>query len=150
MARSKHDRLLAALIGKLPAEKTHWRRDDRIAWLWMMSLAFDVVYGPCGGIRIAPEEDAATGDAPSLAAMSPPDAPSEEISAPARFYVDRDGFAMGDGRPLALDDLPAHATLWDERTGGEAGDIATILWRDVGTTRRNLPLGVTLKTVPQP
>jgi hypothetical protein len=145
MAQSKHDRLLAALIGKLPAEKTQWRRDDRIAWLWMMALAFDVVYGPCGGIRIASDEDAAIADAPSQAAISPPDAQNETISVPTRFYVDRDGFAMGDGRPLALDDLPAYATLWDERTGGEAGDIATILWRDVGTTRRNLPLGVMLK-----
>ena len=32
-------------------------------------------------------------------------------------------------------------------TGAECGDVATILWRDIGTTRRSLPPGVTLRPV---
>lgn len=64
---------------------------------------------------------------------------------PRRFYVDHDGFAMGDARPIAMEDLPDGATLWDERSGPECGDVATILWRDIGTTRKSLPLGVVFK-----
>jgi len=154
MTRAKHDPLLAALIAKLPAQTEQWPRAERIAWLRMMAMAFDVVYGPCGGVRIAPEPgEARTGDAHEVASIAR-DAqaeaePSEAV--PQRFYVDHDGFAMGSlgngagGRPIAMEDLPADATLWDERTGIECGDVAAILWRDIGTTRRSLPLGVTLK-----
>jgi hypothetical protein len=149
MTKAKHDPLLAALIAKLPIETEHWPRDNRIAWLRMMALAFDVVYGPCGGVLIAPDEahdrrragetdEAATAPHSIFDDVGPP-------RPPHRFYVDHDGFAMGDGRPIAMEDLPADATLWDERTGMECGDVAAILWRDIGTTRRSLPLGVILK-----
>jgi hypothetical protein len=64
-----------------------------------------------------------------------------------RFYVDRDGFALGDGKPIAMEDLPAGAILWDERVGIESGDVAAILWRNTGTSRRSLPPGVILKPI---
>jgi len=141
MTKVKHDRLLAALIAKLPIEIVQWSRADRIAWLRMMATAFDVVYGTCGGVRIVPEEarDGKADQTPT----APPHAPAEAAlpGAPQRFYVDRDGFAMGDGRPVAMDELPAGGTLWDERAGVECGDVAAILWRDVGTSRRSLPPG---------
>ena len=150
MTKPKHDRLLAALIAKLPAEMAQWPRADRIAWLQMTAMAFNVVYGACGGIRIAPEE--VRGD--NRSADAPHDVPLERQataqSAPSvaqRFYVDRDGFAMGDGRPIAMEDLPAGAILWDERVGIESGDAAAILWRDIGTSRRSLPPGITLRLV---
>ena len=66
---------------------------------------------------------------------------------PRRFYVDHDGFAMCDGRPIGADDLPANAILWDERTGIDRGDPAAILWRDVGASRQTLPPGVVLRVV---
>jgi len=145
MIKAKHDRLLAALIAKLPVETEQWPRAGRIAWLRMMAVAFDVVYGPRGDVRIVSEE-ARDGEA-DQAATALHRAPDKDVSlgTPHRFYVDHDGFAMGDGRPIAIEDLPAGATLWDERTGIESGDVAAILWRDIGTTRRSLPLGVTLK-----
>jgi hypothetical protein len=156
MRRAKHDRLLSALIAKLPAEAAQWPRDDRIAWLRMMAMAFDVVYGPCAAIRVV---DAARDDAFSVndhhserGAITPHHTPAEHHATPQpapsvaqRFYVDRDGFAMGDGRPIAMEDLPANAVLWDERVGIECGDAAAILWRDVGASRRSLPPGVTLR-----
>jgi hypothetical protein len=148
MTKSRHDRLLAALIARLPAERTQWKRDDQIAWLWMMALAFDVVYGPCGAISITPEKDTAAREfagAAAEAARAPVDHDWSVIGS-RRFYVDRDGFAMADGRPIAMDELPSNIILWDERTGSECGDVAAILWRDVGTTRRSLPHGVVLKT----
>ena len=147
MTKTKHDRLLAALIAKLPIEIVQWSRADRIAWLRMMAMAFDVVYGKCGDVRILPEE-ARDGTADKTA-TAPPHAPAEAPppGAPQRFYVDRDGFAMGDGRPIAMEELPAGATLWDERAGVECGDVAAILWRDIGTSRRSLPPGVTLRPI---
>jgi hypothetical protein len=150
MTKAKHDPLLAALIAKLPAEMAQWPRADRIAWLQMMAMGFNVVYGACGGIRIAPEEvrsDDRSADAPH---DMPAERPATAQAAPnvaQRFYVDRDGFAMGDGRPIAMEDLPAGVILWDERVGIESGDAAAILWRDIGTSRRSLPQGVTLRPV---
>src|SRR5215831_4763352 len=146
MTKAKYDRLLVALIAKLPIEIAPWPRVDRIAWLQMMAMAFDVIYGPGGRVRIVPVE-ARDGKADQTVAL--PHAPTEVVplGTPQRFYVDRDGFAMGDGRPVAMEDLPAGATLWDERTGVECGDVTAILWRDVGTSRRSMPPGVTLKPI---
>jgi hypothetical protein len=168
MIKAKHGRLLAALIAKLPAETAGWPRAGRVAWLRMMAMAFDVAYGPCGGIRVALEDargddrsddhrsindrsgdDARSAFAP-LHGVAEHRAASQAQAAPGaaqRFYVDRDGFAMGDGRPVAMEDLPAGVTLWDERIGIECGDAAAILWRDIGSTRRGLPPSVTLRTV---
>jgi hypothetical protein len=147
VTKAKHDRLLAALIAKLPAKMDQWSRADRIAWLQMMAMAFDVVYGPCGRLRIVLAETR-DGTADQTAA-APHHAPvgTAPPGTPQRFYVDRDGFAMGDGRPIAIEDLPTGATLWDERTGVECGDVAAILWRDIGTSRRSLPPGVILRPI---
>jgi len=155
MAKAKHDRLLAALIARLPTGTEPWPRAERIAWLRMMALAFDVIHGPCGGVRIVPAEagesiSAGQSDHPATAPHPAP-AAAAPLAMPQRFYVDRDGFAMAafdsgsGGRPIAMEDLPAGATLWDERAGIECGDAAAILWRDIGATRRSLPPGVTLK-----
>jgi hypothetical protein len=152
MIKARHDRLLMALIAKLPTEIARWPRADRIAWLQMMAMAFDVVYGPCGAIRVAPHEAWASGedqsgddggDVPTGQHATLEAAPGK----PRRFYVDRDGFAMGDGKPVAVEDLPAGAILWDERTALECGDVTAILWRNIGTSRRSLPPGVTLQPV---
>ncbi len=141
---ARHDNLLAALIAKLPAKSEPWRRDERIAWLRMMAMAFDVVYGGCGGVAVTPA-------APDDGAAIPADIEDKSASAPVRrYYVDRDGFAMGDGRPIAMDELPTPAVLWDERAGIESGDVGAILWRDVGATRKSLPAGVTLKSAIEP
>jgi hypothetical protein len=161
MIKARHDRLLAALIAKLPADAAQWPRADRIAWLRMMAMAFDVVYGRSGRIQVSLEE--ACGDGRSInderAATATPHGLAEHRAAAQagpdvvqrfgaqRFYVDRDGFAMGDGRPVAVEDLPAGAILWDERVGIESGDAAAILWRDIGTSRERLPPGVTLRPV---
>jgi hypothetical protein len=150
--KPKHDRLLAALIAKLPAATVHWPREDRIAWLHMMATAFDIIYGACGPIRICHDESREPGSTPPslhhctpAAPLAIPTPPPPPTASARRYCVDRDGFAMGDGRPIAIDDLPANAVLWDERTGIESGDVSTILWRDIGATRRALPPGVMLK-----
>jgi hypothetical protein len=155
MAKAKHDPLLAALIAKLPADAGRWPRTERVAWLQMLAMAFDVVYGPCDGIRVAPDAEHGHGrdvnddggaSAPLPGSAEQPSARPAPAAA-QRFYVDRDGFAMGDGRPITMADLPAGAVLWDERVGIESGDVSAILWRDVGTSRERLPPGVTLRPV---
>jgi hypothetical protein len=156
MIKAKHDRLLAALIAKLPADMAQWPRADRVAWLRMMAMAFDVVYGPCGGIRVsfdeAHDDDRSANDGRNAVAQLHERAEHRTTSkslpgVAQRFYVDRDGFAMGDGRPVAMEDLPAGVILWDERVGIESGDAAAIMWRDIGTSRHSLPSGVTLRPV---
>jgi hypothetical protein len=106
----------------------------------MMAMAFDAVYGRGGAITIA-AADVHTHSA-SPGGIEAPASPR-----PRRFYVDPDGFAMCDGRPIGVDDLPENAILWDERTGIDRGDPAAILWRDVGASRQTLPPGVTLRVV---
>jgi hypothetical protein len=150
MTKARQDRLLAALIAKLPAGQAPWRRDQRVAWLRMMATAFDVVYGPCAPVAIAPADSREDAPAAGFDDLTPrPVSAAGALSRPRpparRFTVDHDGFAMGDGQPIAIEDLPEGATLWDERTGLECGDVTAILWRDIGTTRRSLPPGVTLK-----
>jgi hypothetical protein len=155
MAKAMHDPLLAALITKLPADAGRWPRPARIAWLQMMAMAFNVVYGPSGDILIAP--DAAHGDGRGASGDDDANAPlpgaADRLFAPPqpgaaqRFHVDRDGFAMAGGRPVAMEELPAGAILWDERVGIESGDASAILWRGIGTTHRSLPPGVTLRPV---
>jgi hypothetical protein len=157
MTNPRHDRLLSALIAKLPADAAQWPRAGRIAWLQMMAMAFEVVYGPSGAIRVADDaardEGFGAGDhgggrrtiAPLHGSAEHHAAPRPAPSVAQRFYVDRDGFAMGDGRPIAMEELPAGAILWDERFGIECGDASAILWRDVGTSRRNLPPSITLR-----
>jgi len=149
MAKCRHDTLLAALIAKLPAQQARWPCDERIAWLRMMAMAFDVVYGPCSAVAITAEGES---DGPFAAAshVRPASFTTRDETAYSddrerRFYVAHDGFAMASGQPISIEDLPAGAILWDERTGIEAGDVEAILWRDIGTTRRTLPPGVTLR-----
>jgi hypothetical protein len=152
MTKAKHDRLLVALIAKLPTEITQWPRADRVAWLQMMAMAFSAIYGPCGGIRVVPE-DARAGDGDESAKAQHQVSAAHRVTAPVaptapqRFYVDRDGFAMADGKPIAMEDLAPGTILWDERVGIECGDVAAILWRDIGTSRRSLPPSVTLRPV---
>jgi hypothetical protein len=152
MTKAKHDQLLVALIAKLPLEVAQWPRLERIAWLQMMAMAFNVVYGPCDGIRVVPEETRSdevdrTPGTPDRLSAAWPVAAEVAFNRPQRFYVDRDGFALGDGKPIAMEDLPAGAILWDERVGIESGDVAAILWRNTGTSRRSLPPGVILKPI---
>jgi hypothetical protein len=149
MADRRRDRLLAALIEKLPAPGCEWDRSQRIAWLHMMAMAFDVVYGRCAPVTVAPldakDESPALPESVSRISLSLA-ADGAGVHGPARrFYVDHDGFAMGDARPIAMEDLPENVTLWDERSGPECGDVTTILWRDIGTTRRSLPHSVLFK-----
>jgi hypothetical protein len=152
MAKAKRDRLLVALIAKLPMELAPWPRAERIAWLQMIAMAFDVVYGPCSGIRVV--DGGAHGDEAGRSANTPrPVFAGHHVTAPAashkpqRFYVDRDGFAMGDGKPITVEELPAGTILWDERVGIDCGDAAAILWRGIGTSRRSLPPGIILMPV---
>lgn len=40
------DPLIAALIKKLPPSGTDWSADERVMWLHMMAMAFQMAYGP--------------------------------------------------------------------------------------------------------
>jgi hypothetical protein len=138
------DTLLAAVVAKLPEPGSAFTSAEREAWFDMMRKAVDVAYGPVpdGAIpllkRNAEVERLFQRDA------APDAAPAARI-APARFYIDHDGFALRDGHPIDPTDLPASAILWDERTGIDHGNADAIMWKTSGSNRQPLPAGVQLR-----
>ena len=121
------DPLLAALIGKLPPSGASWSVEQRTAWLKMMWMAFDVVYGEGGATEI-PQFLGARADAavPRREATRAPiaDGPyaaanlgSSRRASDQRFLIDLDGIAFGPSGQIDLADLPAGEMVWDFRPG---------------------------------
>lgn len=125
------DPLLAALIGKLPAGGP-FPGEQRAAWLKMMGMAFDVVYG------VAEDMPNFLGALPASAARSP--APAPAAAAPARakhvghdFYIAEGGCALNaTGVPVLIEDVPPDTIIFDYRpvVTGEFRDVASIAWAD--------------------
>src|SRR5260370_17126613 len=115
MGKGEGDGLLVALIAKLPMEAARWPRADRIAWLQMIAMALDVVYGPCGGIRVVAEgthgDEAGHGpNAPRPVSAGHHVTPQAAPLPPQRFFVDRAGFSMADPKPVPTWALPPPPT----------------------------------------
>lgn len=138
----KDDPLLAALIDKLPKPGA-WTAEGRTAWLKMVAMAFDVVYGPVDGVEIpeflserrpAPLRIAAAIELPANGL--PPNATvwTDEKIAEARgkvgpaFYIDDRGFARKAGGERVLASDVSGAVLYDQR--GEQADLGAIVWAD--------------------
>src|SRR5260370_41486869 len=107
MAKAKRDRLLVALIAKLPMEAARWPRADRIAWLQMIAMALDVVYGPCGGIRVVAEGTHGDEAGPNANGAKPPSAGhpvkvQTPPPCPQRVHVEIPAPGLGGGNTLAL------------------------------------------------
>jgi hypothetical protein len=139
--------LIRAVVAELPAPaKDGFPAFQRKSWIAMALHAFDVVYGASSprADYDAVGTDHAIGPVKAEFKPQEPMFPAEVEKARKRFYVDHDGFAMVDGQPLAFNDLPSIVTLYDERSGIEAGDAGAILWKDVGTVKTGLPAGVRL------
>ena len=144
--------LLRALIAELPKpEKDGFSQPARESWITMARHAFDVVYGPVQiplrlvtGSMAAPIGQTTRFVPGNTGFTASQCAPGGTGATASRYYVDLDGFAMRDGQPLALNDLPSGVILWDERSGIEAGDADAILWKDIGAVRTGLPAGVRL------
>jgi hypothetical protein len=115
------DPLLAAIIAKLPAASSGWPVEQRKAWLHMMEMAFDVVYGPSDAkaapVSIDPPRTA-VGVAMGVA------------HAGFDYYVDPEGEVLN-----AIDNsnvLPSDVgdeMIYDYRRG-PARDRATVIWAD--------------------
>jgi hypothetical protein len=132
---AKLDPLLIMTFARFP-EAAPWTMPERRALIGILiPNVCDVVYGPAERAETSP---AAVPRLEIAAATSKPS------TSGGRYYVDHDGFAMCDGQPLSIEELKPGTILHDERTGMEQGDIGAILWRDIGTTKRGLPAGVTL------
>lgn len=134
------DPLLDALIGKLPRTGATWSTEQRTAWLQMMWMAFDVVYGKqSAGSSIdlpaflMPKTEAPKADAPA--------APAPKSAQPGKppFYIDTAGHARrANGEAV----MPAHVTdtLFDMR--GEHGDLGAIVWADGSRGVRGLTVDI--------
>lgn len=129
------DPLLAALIGKLPPGGP-FPGEQRAAWLKMMGMAFDVVYG------VAEDMPNFLGvvSGPVGGNMRPASAPLAPAAAPARakhvghdFYIDEGGCALNAaGVPVLIEDVPPDTIIFDYRpvVTGEFRDVASIAWAD--------------------
>src|SRR5260370_36053260 len=111
MGKGEGDGLLVALIAKLPMEAARWPRADRIAWLQMIAMALDVVYGPCGGIRVVAEGTQGDEAGHSAKAPRPVSAGHQGTAqapppAPRSVYVGRHRFASAAARPVSMRELP--------------------------------------------
>jgi hypothetical protein len=112
------DPLLAALIARLPRSNRQWPTKDRAAWLGMMEMAFDVVYGGERG-----------GSMTDIPVIIHPKANGAEPVKPAdepAFYIDREGYARMAGGER-IDAHQVDGLLFDMR--GE-GDLGAIVWAD--------------------
>lgn len=134
-----NDPLIAALIAKLPKPGTAYSRGARINWLRMLVMAFNEAYGLEEPIAVSPELEPrrvplrlvpVDGD---MARLAVPPAPNPEPLSAPRYVIDSEGFAMLGTKPVAPEDIPAGATLWDERQVGDQLDLSTVLWKGEGT-----------------
>lgn len=123
------DPLLAALIGKLPPQAP-FAGEQRAAWLKMMGMAFDVVYG------VAEDMPNFLG-APAPRAVSAPVAALPAAAAPRRhaaykFYIDLAGNALNDQDvPVLREDIPAETEIFDTRPiTSDFRDVDGIVWAD--------------------
>lgn len=130
------DPLLDAVIGKLPPAGERWPEEGRIAWLKMMAMAFDLVYGPTevdlpwpAGEARSPFSGAPVGG--GMADAAGPKPLPVTGTEPDRFYIDVKGHARKDpGRiPITVNDVPTGEVIWDERPLGKR-DLDTIVWAD--------------------
>jgi hypothetical protein len=149
------DPVIGALIGKLPAPGTTWPRADRVAWLRQMAMAFDSAFGAEApiGMDVRDLASAAIDWSKARGALAdrhagqpyneefsvgrPVDVQTDKpalrvVPQPKRYSIDPQGFAVCDGRPIAPEDVPPDATLFDERVPPEQGDLSTVYWKGEG------------------
>ena len=109
MPRRKTDPLLSALISKLPAGGADWPVEQRKAWLALMEMAFNTVYGvQATSAHVAPPKPAVV----------------------HTFMIDEEGYVRGrGGKRLNPSDISG--PIYDMR--GEEGDTRSIIWADEST-----------------
>lgn len=124
------DELVRALVRKLPAPGATFHAEQRVVWLKMMAMAFDVAYGVTDELPAflpATREpgamaEVATSRQPHASAPNP--APTKALP---RFLIDTDGIARLDsGERIMPSDIIG--PIYDLR--GELGDLGSITWAD--------------------
>jgi hypothetical protein len=118
------DRLLDALIDKLPATGFAWPQADRDAWLSLMRSAFDLVYGRDG--QPAPR--------PAVVELPPLPLRGDDVPAPVvaidRWHIDSFGVARSpEGEETPLEGIPRGTALLDLRAESD-GRLDTVIWAD--------------------
>jgi hypothetical protein len=142
------DPLLAAIIAKLPAAGEDFTPAAREAWLQLMAMGFDLVYGGAAGggmssqhlsRSIGQRAPAKTAPAAKAGKAKPRSGkpPLPKVPMP-EFYIDKDGYARNErGDRVKPGDVAG--ILTDFR--GASGDLATIIWAD---GKRGIPRGMQL------
>jgi hypothetical protein len=117
------DRLLDALIDKLPASGEAWPQGDRDAWLSLMRSAFDLVYGRDGHPAPKPVVE----ELPKLPLIGDDAVP---LAAKGKWHIDAGGVARSpDGEEAPLEGIPRSMVLVDLRPEGDRR-LDTVIWAD--------------------
>ncbi len=150
----RRDELVESVIKRLPAAGSPFPLLDRVAWLRMAVMAFDVSYGAAGdtinvslpggvavpaGTSMAPggmtrvdQSGAAMTDDPTNVTplRRPTQAEVDALDEP-RYYIRSDGMAFGPGNVRVKPaDIPSSAVIEDERPKDQQADLSTIVWAD--------------------
>lgn len=133
------DPLIAALLGRLPAEGQPFPGPDRAKWLEMMAGALDLVYGVehlvygMERIKVVRYEGPGSG---ALGIEKPVDNSPHPMPPPGPhmahdIYIDAAGYVKrsADDVPVEPQDVDLGEPIYDTRTGS-ARDRETIVWAD--------------------
>jgi hypothetical protein len=113
MPRTKQHPLIAATINELPKKGESFPADQKAAWLKLMAMALDTVYGgqPFGGDPLQPYKTV-----------------TQSAKLPHRFVIDDKGYAKNSAGKRILPKDVGTTPIFDMR--GELGDMREIIWAD--------------------
>jgi hypothetical protein len=133
------DPLISALIEKLPPPGPAWSIEQRLVWLRMAAMAFDLAYGVDAPIEIK------LAGIPSIMSTDAGSPPAEQFKAETvgprlgkkrvadqRYVICLDGMAWDGNKMVTPERIGAGDMLWDFRPGEQSLD--TVVWAD-GETR---------------
>jgi len=129
------DPLVAATVGKLPAAGTPWPQDERDNWFDLMRKCVAVTYGP------PPRPGAAAGEAPHF---------GEAPITSTKYYIQPDGTAVADGRPIDPHQIPPGTVVLDYRPLPIDEEYNPIMWLTHGAKAIKLPNRVIVRPAKEP
>lgn len=143
--------MIAAVLKEIPGPES--TRAQRVAWLRMVAMSMDTIYGAADGGPIelpdflgVPLPHNPSIALPAQAAAPAPPKPAVRLVEPPRFFIDRDGFARQapSMEPITAGQLGGD-TIFDDR--GEFGDLGSIVWAD--GSRGVLGLQISISATPE-
>ena len=137
----RSDPLIGALIEKFPPMGSTWSIEQRLVWLRMAAMAFDLAYGvdapieiKLAGVPTIMVHDAGSPPAPAAASKGADVGPrlGKQRVADQLVVICLDGMAWRGNKLILPSELGNGDTVWDFRPGDQP--IDKVVWAD-GETR---------------